>query len=189
MIAVITETKWRLGITSVCCGMKNKTSGISKKKSCLNHHLENNFLMNLSQWTPVHSSSGLHCPRVWGLPYSSSLLCSWPAPFPKAGYESLLRDKAFPQCLPETSSWRQKHNSSLGWDCGKFCCATCLQCWGGDFAGANQHIVITVASALCAAWCAGCCLLMGQDIFQRVCDSLLWILSVWRWACHISEVE
>lgn len=75
----------------------------------------------------------------------------------------------------------QKQNSSLGCDCGKFCCATCRQCWGGDFAGANprsQHVVITVCRALCCLVCTKQVLItaggrMEQGISQHVSDCLL----------------
>lgn len=110
--------------------------------------------MNLSQWTPVHSSPELHCPRVWALPHSSSLLCFWPAPFPKAEYESSVRDKASPQCLPETSSWARN----------------IIHLWDGTVANsavqlagsAGEEILLVQISApstlwslwpvLCAAW-------------------------------------
>lgn len=91
-------------------------------------------------------------------PASSSFLQLPPAPSSALDQHHLLRLKMNLQWGTKLSlSACQKHNSSLGWNHGKFCCATCWQSWGGDFSGANhcsQHLVMAVASALSCLVCS-----------------------------------
>lgn len=92
----------------------------------------------------------------------------------------------------------QKHNSSLGWDRGKFRCATCWKCCGGDFARANhcsQHVVIAVASALCCLLCTkqdAARPLLQEAGWNRASSSMSPIpssgtLAVWRWESATSQ--